>query len=274
VIDQHVILSNFARLTYRCLNAVRNVEIPHMATIAEGLVDTTTWPEEPLLAAIREHRPLEVVQALIDALDVRTTQPVQLAAALPATDAVLVALLDAGFPVCGDAAARDPVHNADDPLHAAARANNARALVTLLQRGAPINALNSHGDTPLAVAAGAKAAEAATVLIEAGADVNDYGEACSAGSVWATLAAHGLWAPLIASWRSPTPPTSVGTQFMVVRELIESKAPLEVVRSAIDSGLYAEEITRPYDGAANMSAYARARGLDAVADLLAAAAAV
>jgi len=248
-----------------------------MATIAAGLVDTTTWPEEPLLAAIREHQPLEMVQALIDALDVKSTLPVRLAAALPDTDytaAVLLALLDADFPVCGDAAARDPVLNAKDPLHAAAYANNVRAVTTLLQRGAPLNALNLYGDTPLAIAAGAKAADAATVLIEAGADVNDTGEACSAGCVWATLAAHGMWAPLTASWRSPTPPTSVGTVYMMIPDLIDYKAPLEVVRAAIDSGLYAEEIARPFEGAANMAAYARARGRDAMADLLAAAAAV
>ena len=190
--------------------------------------------------------------------------------------AVLAALLQAHFPLAGDPYSRDVIRNRDDPLHIAASLNNTSAVATLLEHGAPIHASDFNGDTPLACATNAGAAEAATLLIQAGADVNDCGT-CSAGMIWATLAEHAMWAPFSAALHSSHPPMSVpeGRQFMVMCELVSSGAPLEIVREAVASGLYADEIAAPFRedrDYADMADYARMRGREDIASVLSGAA--
>ena len=229
----------------------------------------------PIVEAITARRPLSELLVLIGhANEEKSILPVIAAAAVtddPAYGAAaLDALLRAHFPVAGDAASRSALNNFADPLHSAARANNACAVATLLEHGAPIHALDHKGDTPLVVATMAGAAEAATLLIKAGADVNDFGLECSASLVWATLAEQALWAPLSASLHSRHPPLSIleGQQYLLVRELIDFDAPLEVMREVVTSRRYADEIAAPYEGCANMADYARTRGRDDIAGVL------
>ena len=229
----------------------------------------------PIVEAITARRPLSELLVLIGhANEEKSILPV-IAAAAVADDpaygaAALDALLRAHFPVAGDAASRSALNNFVDPLHSAARANNSCAVATLLEHGAPIHALDHKGDTPLVVATMAGAAEAATLLIKAGADVNDFGLECSASLVWATLAEQALWAPLSASLHSRHPPLSIleGQQYLLVRELIDFDAPLEVMREVVTSRRYADEIAAPYEGCANMADYARTRGRDDIAGVL------
>lgn len=243
-----------------------------MASLTLGYVTDFAITE-----AIVGRRPLTELLALIDRASERTsTDP--LIAAVQMTDdpscgtAVLAALLNAHFPLAIDASSRD--FSGDvyfcDPLHAAASTNNASAVATLLESGAPLTSLDYNRDTPLVVATGEHAVEAALALIKGGADVNDWGSSLSASNVWASMARDAMWAPLIASLHSKNPPVSltVEIEIAVVRCLVDWSVPLDVMREVVACGRYADEIAAPVDGSANMVEYARKRGLHEVASIL------
>jgi hypothetical protein len=121
--------------------------------------------------------------------------PLHLAAAF-ATPQAVQTLLDAGARV--DALSRNPQQN--QPLHAAlALDKNAEVVRLLLDRGAPVNAVQAGGFTPLFSAATANRRDLAELLLAHGADPNHKSEAGKTAANFARERGHADFAAWLDS---------------------------------------------------------------------------